>query len=285
MVLEAGPRLIRSSGVSFAGRTNEPADFILAIPGKIKRRYHGILEIQPSAINLVAIVTLDLEIAVASVVAAETVPGTPLEALKAQALATRSYFIAGGGRHRYFDFCDTTHCQFLREAPPAGSDVANAVSSTRGLVLAYHFEPFAAMYTRSCGGRTRTPSEVSLSSAAYPYYSVDCKYCRSHPSHWTTRISSQDGALLRSSDESARLEIGRRLGWNAVPSNDFVVHKKGDYMLVRGTGQGHGVGLCQAGARAMAEEGANFREILSHYYPNANVVTWPGPLHSTSARN
>src|ERR1039458_7897639 len=41
----------------------------------------------------------------------------PSEALKALAVAARSYFVAGKGRHRDFDFCDTTHCQFLREAP------------------------------------------------------------------------------------------------------------------------------------------------------------------------
>jgi stage II sporulation protein D len=100
---------------------------------------------------------------------------------------------------------------------------------------------------------------------------------------WSSRISTHDAALLHSSDESARLSIDRRLGWNAVPSNDFVVKAEPDQemkgrsitgqIVVEGTGQGHGIGLCQAGARAMAEEGADFRQILHHYYPNTTVVT------------
>ena len=76
--------------------------------------------------ELVPVVSMDLETAVASVVAAEQVAGTPLEALKAQAVATRSYFVATRGRHRGFDFCDTTHCQFLREPPASGHPAARA---------------------------------------------------------------------------------------------------------------------------------------------------------------
>ncbi len=79
------------------------------------------------------------------------------------------------------------------------------------------------MYTRSCSGRTHTPAEVGLAAAAYPYYSVECKHCLTYPARWSSRISAQDAAALRSSDEAARLNIDRRLGWSAVPSNDFVV--------------------------------------------------------------
>lgn len=276
IVLVAGTRVIRASTLAISGRRNEPVDFVLAVPEKIARHYHGKLEIKPSEGNLIAIIVLDREAAVASVVAAESEPDTPLEALKAQAVAARSYFVASRGRHLNFDFCDTTHCQFLREPPAPGSAVAKAVAATRDLVLAYDSRPFGAMYTRSCSGRTRTPAELGLPSAAYPYYSVECKYCRTHPTRWSSRISSQDAAMLRSSDESARLSIDRRLGWYAVPSNDFVVEKVGDQNIVRGTGQGHGIGLCQSGAKGMAEEGAGFRQILSHYYPNTTLVSWPG---------
>ncbi|MFZ0731509.1 MAG: hypothetical protein WAM79_04210 [Candidatus Sulfotelmatobacter sp.] len=77
-------------------------------------------------------------------------------------------------------------------------------------------------------------------------------------------MSATDAAGLHSSDESARLKIGRRLGWGAVPSNDFVAKKIGDQVLLQGSGHGHGIGLCQAGARAMAEAGASVQEILNH---------------------
>lgn len=277
VVASAGNRAMRSSQLTVNGRKSEPVDFVLAVPGKIVRRYQGTLQIKPSAGTLVAIVAMDRETAVASVVAAESAPDTPFEALKAQAVAARSYFVAGHGRHHDFDFCDTTHCQFLRQPPAPGSAAARAVAATRDLVLAYDSFPFAAMYTRSCSGHTRTPAELGLSPAAYPYYSVECKYCRAHPVRWSSRVSAQDAATLRTRDESARLNIDRRLGWSAVPSNDFVEKTEHDQIILEGAGEGHGIGLCQSGAKAMAEAGADFRQILTHYYPNTTVVTWPSP--------
>ncbi len=272
VVLMAGANSVRAATVTINGRRNEPVDFVLAVPNRVSRHYRGTLEIRPAAGNLLAIVAMDRETAVASVVAAESTPGTPLEALKAQAVAARSYLAAGSGRHHDFDSCDTTHCQFLREPPAPDSAVAKAVAATRGLVLAYDSRPFAAMYTRSCGGQTHTPAELKLPPATYPYYSVECEYCRAHPARWISRISAKDATALHSSDESARLKLVRRLGWSAVPSNDFIVKKENRESILEGTGQGHGIGLCQSGARAMAEKGAGFRQILSHYYPNTMIV-------------
>ncbi|MGP8093354.1 MAG: SpoIID/LytB domain-containing protein [Candidatus Sulfotelmatobacter sp.] len=275
LLVTAGPRSIRASALTVTGRENEPVEFVLAVPEKITRHYRGTLAIKPSSGTLLAIITMDRETAVASVVAAESTADTPLEALKAQAVAARSYFAASRGRHHDFDFCDTTHCQFLREPPAPDSPAAAAVAATRDLVLAYNSQAIAAMYTRSCSGRTRTPAELGLPSAAYPYFSVECKYCRAHPVRWVSRISAQDAASLHSSDEAARLNLVRRLGWAAVPSNDFVVEEERDQVFLKGTGQGHGIGLCQAGAKAMAQEGADFRQILSHYYPNTTIVNLP----------
>jgi len=89
VLIAAGARTIRAPSLTLTGRENNPVDFVLSVPGKLTRRYHGTLEIKPSAGRLLAIVTMDLETAVASVVAAESAPETPLEALKAQAVATR----------------------------------------------------------------------------------------------------------------------------------------------------------------------------------------------------
>ncbi len=274
--VSVGRRVVRASKVVVTGRNAQTVDFVLAVPNKIARRYSGTLEIKPSAGTLTAIVALNRETAVASVVAAENSPDTPFEALKAQAVAARSYFVASPGRHHEFDFCDTTHCQFLREPPPPESAAARAVAATRDLVLAYDSQPIAAMYTRSCSGRTRIPAELGFSSAAYPYYSVACQHCRSHPVRWSSRISTADAATLQTPNESARLRIVRRLGWSAVPSNDFIAKKESDHVILNGTGEGHGIGLCQSGARAMAEEGANFRQVLTRYYPNTAIVRWPG---------
>jgi stage II sporulation protein D len=274
IVVTARNRVLKAASLSVTGRKNESVDFILAIPGKIAREYHGTLQIEPTGGNLLAIVTLDLETAVASVVAAESIAGTPVEALKAQAIATRSYFVSGRGRHHDFDFCDTTHCQFLRNPPARGSVVDRAVDSTRGLILEYNSHVFPAMYTHSCSGRTQVPADLGLTIGTYPYYSVPCDYCRLHPVHWSTRISAPNAATLRNSDESSRLSIGRRLGWSVVPSNSFSTMKDGEQVVVEGIGHGHGMGLCQSGAKAMAEQGASFHDILSHYYPNTSIVPW-----------
>jgi hypothetical protein len=273
VVLEVGTQIFHAPEVTVTNRENSPGAFNLAIPGKIKRRYCGTLEVKPASGTLTAVVTMDLETAVSSVVAAESTPDTLSEALKSLAVASRSYFVAGKRRHHDFDFCDTTHCQFLREVPATDSAAAKATIATRGLVMAYQSHAVAAMYTRSCSGRTRIPAELGLPPASYPYYSVDCKYCRQHPARWRTRLSAEDAATLRSSNESSRLALDRRLGWNTVPSNTFIVRKEGEQIVVRGVGQGHGIGLCQAGAGAMAKEGADFHEILAHYYPNTVVVT------------
>jgi len=289
VVLTVGTRVFRASEVTVTSRENGPVDFNLAVPGKITRHYRGTLQLKPASRVLRAVVTMDMETAVASVVAAESTADTPSEALKALAVAARSYFVAGEGRHRDFDFCDTTHCQFLREPPASASAAAQATSATRGLVIAYksayQSQPIAAMYTRSCSGRTRTPSELGLAPAAYPYYSVECNYCRQHPERWESRLSAEDAAVLRSSNESSRLRLGRRLGWSAVPSNDFVMRKEGEQTVLRGVGRGHGIGLCQAGAKAMAEAGADFHEILAHYYPNTAIITLGSAAPSQTDRH
>jgi len=284
MLLICSQRKIQSSGLVVSGRNGEPVDFELSVPGKITRRFRGTLQIISANDALVPIVTMDLETAVGSVVAAESLADTPMEALKAQAVASRSYLVSGRGRHANFDFCDTTHCQFLREPPTSESAVAKAVRATSGLVLSYESKPFPAMYTRSCSGQTRTPVQVGLTSGDYPYYSVACEYCRSHPARWTSRIASHEVGSLHSSDESSRMAVDRRLGWSAVESNDFTIRKEGDETVVEGTGLGHGIGLCQAGARTMAEHGASFQQILRHYYPNTNIVGWSGEVRAAASR-
>jgi stage II sporulation protein D len=267
-----GAQSTSAQTVVFTGRNGHSTEFVLSIPGKITRRYRGRLEIASNSGELIPVVTMDLETAVASVVAAEAIPGQPAESLKAQAVAARSYFVAGKGRHQNFDFCDTTHCQFLRSPPARASAAFKAAEQTRGLVLTFDSHVFAAMYTRSCSGRTHTPAQVGLSAGMYPYYAVECVYCRQHPGRWHTGISAQDAADLVPLNEASRLKVARKTGWSTVPSNDFTIRKTAAGVLLDGVGRGHGIGLCQAGSKAMAERGANFREILAHYYPNTILI-------------
>ena len=245
-------------------------EFAVSVPGKITRRYSGKLEIRPDSRELIVVVAMPMETAVASVVAAESPPHALMESLKAQAVAARSFLTAGKGRHRSFDFCDTTHCQFLRAPPGPAMPAFQAAAATRGLVLAYKGEIFAAMYSASCGGRTHTLDELGIRVHGYPYFAVTCNYCRRHPEKWVTQLKAEDATALAPT-ESARLNMARKLGWKSVPGNSYSSHKENGSIVLEGVGMGHGIGLCQRGGADMARHGASFLEILQHYYPNAEV--------------
>jgi peptidoglycan hydrolase-like amidase len=249
-------------------------DFILSLPGKISRQYRGRAEFYQHQRELLMVVTMKLETAVASVVAAESPPGAPLEALKAQAVAARSFLVAGKGNHRSFDFCDTTHCQFLRAPPAPGSPPNQAAADTQGLVLTYRDSEFAAMYSASCSGRTHSLRELGIPVRGYPYFSVTCSYCRRHPQSWSAKLRQQDAVNLVPG-ENARLKLARQLGWKTVPSNSYAARSEGGAVVLEGVGVGHGIGLCQRGAADMAKHGSSFREILAHYYPNTALKQLP----------
>jgi peptidoglycan hydrolase-like amidase len=170
-----GSGAIRLRGPATAtGRDGAETAFILSIPGKIRREFHGRLEVRAEGGHLLAIVQMDRENAVASIVAAESAPSAPLEARKAQAVVARSFLIAARNRHEGFDFCDTTHCQFLREAPLTGSLAARAAGETKDLVVAYQGRPIPALYSANCGGKTRTLEDAGWNPEAYPYFAVEC---------------------------------------------------------------------------------------------------------------
>jgi peptidoglycan hydrolase-like amidase len=155
-----------------AGRDGADTAFILSVPGRIRREFHGTLEVRERDGHLLAIVKMPLETAVASIVAAESPPSAPLEARKAQAVVARSFLTKS--RHQGYDFCDTTHCQFLREPPAPGSINSKAAEETRGLTISYQGWPIPALYSANCGGKTRTLEEAGWSPEAYPYFAVEC---------------------------------------------------------------------------------------------------------------
>ena len=102
-----------------------PARFTITLPGVIRRSYEGSLHITSKGELLIPVVTMTRETAVGSITAAE-IPqsGTVFGALAAQAIVARSFLVAAGKRHAEADFCDTTHCQFLRSPAAPGSTVA-----------------------------------------------------------------------------------------------------------------------------------------------------------------
>lgn len=262
--------LVAARRARVGARDGGAVNFLLSVPGRIERRFQGTLEVASRGGALEAVVSLDIETAVASVAAAESPPGAPPEALKAQAVVARSYYLATRGRHAGFDFCDTTHCQFLRD--PALD--TSAARETAGLMLLCRAAPVAALYSASCGGRTKSLEEIGLPARGYPYYSVDCEACRREAREWTARFSGPDAERLRARprSEAVRLEIVRRLGWNALPGNNYQIEGEEDGVLLRGRGSGHGVGLCQQGAAAMAATGVDFRGILNRYFPATTIA-------------
>ena len=241
-------------------------DFTLSVPGKLTRAYLGALTITSDGRALVPVVRMDTEVAVASIVAAESPADAPFEALKAQAVASRSFLLALPHAHAGFDACDSTHCQFLRSPPPASSLAAQAAHATAGLVLGWRALPsaplhiVAAQYSRSCGGHTRAqPSGPDR----YPFYAVACDFCLRHPELWTRPAP---GTSIRT--EQQRLNYNRVHGWSAIPSGNFIQTVAG----IRGRGKGAGVGLCQLGASDLARCGEDFLRILAHFFPNTSLI-------------
>jgi len=255
-------------------RAGAVSEFTLGIPGKIERRFREVLEVSPGAGALIPVVVMDRETAVASALAAESPPGASMEALKAQAVAMRSYYAAERGRHRGYDFCDTTHCQFLREPPGRDSVFSRATAATRGLVLAYRGVTIPGFFAASCGGRTHNLEQVGMRAEGYPYYSVECAYCQRNAREWETRLPAAEGTarLQEGPSEKLRLQINREHGWSTIEGNHFSVGRDGEALVVRGRGAGHGVGLCQQGAAGMALSGASFLDILLHYFPNTQLA-------------
>jgi stage II sporulation protein D len=252
-------------------RNGAAVAFRLTVPGRFHRVYSARLTIEARNGELVAVAAMDRETAVASIVAAEMEETAPIEALKAQAVATRS-FLAAGQRHLDFDFCDTTHCQFLKSPPLLTSRVSSAVQATRGLVLQYGGKPLAAMYSSRCGGHTRSLRDVGMESGeSYPYFPVSCAWCLRHPFTWKSRVGTS-GAALRPGDERQRINGARQWGWSAIPGSDFEATRDSSGWQLEGHSVGHGVGLCQHGAIGMAASGASFRQILSHYYPGTSLI-------------
>ena len=246
-----------------------PTTFAVEVPNKLRRTYTGTLTIDNVGAHLRCIVGIERELAIASIVAAESPPHATPHALAAQAVAARSFLLGATTSHADADFCDTTHCQFLREPPPPASPFTKAAQRTAGLALQYRnpaddsTRTLAAMYSRSCGGRTRTLTELGLPARSYPYYAVDCTFCRAHPELWQREIDTQ-----QPNNERARLDYNRIHGWSALPGHI----DSATALHIEGRGVGHGLGLCQLGAAAMAAHGATFAEILTHYYPNTALA-------------
>jgi len=254
---------------------------------------------------------LPLEKYVAGVLAGESSVFRSHEALKAMAVAARTYAVRLRGRHsgEGFDFCATTHCQRL-DLEAVTPRIESIAAETAGELLWFEGKPAFTCYARDCGGRTEDAAAVWPDLAASYLKSHDDPYCTragGAPWQWNadplqvaealrrsqlrapprveriaiaertasgrarTLLLSGGGESLRISAGSFRFAMGRELGWNTVLSDRYEIRTSNGRPVLEGTGSGHGVGLCQRGAEQMGLAGRTYREILAFYYPGTEL--------------
>src|SRR5262249_34867444 len=111
----------------------------------------------------------------------------------------------------------------------------------------------------------------------YPYYAVECRTCQREASFWRRSFPTRYSCLLEDHSEAHRIELDRIFGCNTLPGSNYPTASDGDLILLHRRGQGHGIGLCQRGADAMASSGADCRLILTYFYPNTSLGPWESP--------
>jgi len=314
-----------------------------------KRSYRGFLEIRPNprkqTFNVINV--LSVEQYLYGVIAREISPDWPLEAVKAQAVAARTYALAGFNKHKDegFDVCATTHCQVYGGKDSERPRAILAVDATHGEVLYYHGRLIEAYFHSSSGGYTENSENVWGIKRPYlrgvpdfdqesPYFhwekmfpvsalseilnrngykigqlrSIELSPLGSPPMNLPDRGVSGRVRALRLSGTSGALQINGTalrtlLGLNSTLFDVKVKGKEGkedkedkgdkgdgdkggevrkillsdqDTVLFYGFGSGHGVGLSQWGAKAMAEkappgDNSYYIRILKYYYTGVDV--------------
>lgn len=275
--------------------------FRLRAPGKDEpaKTLDGMLRIKSFPGSLQILNVTSVESYLPGVVRAEAGKFGPPDYFKAQAVVARTYVYRNIIRHELdgYNLCDDTHCQVY----PGLIDETHIISacrSTSGQVLIDRDSILiVAAFHGNCGGVTASSADVWL--AGYPYlvsindpwcsYSASFAWKKSIPmTDWDSFLRSKgiergdERALysapgagpVRSMDRSVAgrhmtaEEIRMRFG---LRSAFFTLTPSGDSVLVNGRGYGHGVGLCQDGARAMAEKKITYDKITGFYYPGTAI--------------
>jgi len=125
--------------------------------------YEGAFYVYAWGREVKVVLELPLEEYVAGVISSELHPEAPLEALKAQAVASRTNLVRTAGKHHPnepYDICAEDHCQVFRGLHILGERSRRASYSTSGEILLFEGEPIEARYSKSCGGITETFSVV-----------------------------------------------------------------------------------------------------------------------------
>lgn len=224
-----------------------------------------------------------------------------LEALKAQVVAARTYafFQKTKRAGELYDLDSNENDQMYGGIQREDSRSQMAVQQTEREILVYQGRPIFAVYSACCGGKTASPDLLWTGSLPY-LQSRECNFCLDSPHFfWNWEVSAErlgkrlgpagfaeirvraikilerspSQRVLRLvvwGDRSRLLLSGkdfrRFLGFDRLRSTKFAVKKEKGIFSFSGLGWGHGAGLCQWGAKGMAEAGADYRAILKYYY-------------------
>jgi len=233
----------------------------------------------------------------------EMSPSWEIEALKAQAVASRTYalYMIKHPKHSDYDLERSTQDQVYGGVEAEHPRVREAIQATSGEVLSFKDQPIKAFFHSRCGGSTETPGFVWNHHQGYPQKKVACPYCLKNPFSWQTLVRVDE--LLRWTGldfgQHLKIEAGERgpsgrlaslnlvsgtqrakidtdtlrshLGYARLKSAKFDWYQEGELVSFQGVGNGHGVGMCQWGARHLAQTGKSYREILAYYYPGATL--------------
>lgn len=298
------------SGVAIDGQV--AAAFRLSGAGPLRfagRDYPPVLDIVRQGGGLAVVNEVPLEEYLVGVLIAEIGDRWPADALRAQAIAARTY----AAYHRrlaagkpYHLVASTAHQQYAGVAP-AVSPARGAVLETAGQVLRWEGELFPAFYHTESGGYTEDPRTVFAARNMPALRPVVCPFSAGSPHYYWTldlplselterlrrggvdvgRVTGVEVAertltlratavTVRGTRGAARLrgnDFRRLVGYDVLKSTLFAVAVDRERATFAGRGYGHGVGLCQWGARAMAEQGYTAAQILEFYYPGAVLGT------------
>jgi stage II sporulation protein D len=269
------------------------------------RSFRGVLLIQPQSTGFIVVNRLPLEDYLRGVVPKEMPAVWPLEALKAQAVAARTYALYQIEKHQdeQWDVMATVMSQVYGGRQGETPSTDQAVRETAGQILTYNQRPILAYFHSNSGGHTENTASVWGTDLPYleavndPYskgtrvdswqatYTLDqinqalasdgivgvtdIQPDQYSPSGRVTRIRFQ--TVTGSMDmpaNTARL----RLGSTVMKSTWWTEIKQGNRFVFQGQGYGHGVGMSQWGAKSMADIGSTYQEILAYYYPKCSVT-------------
>lgn len=266
------------------------------------KKYSGILEVWRGKNGLYLINELPIEDYLKGVVAAEVGSKWEDEALKAQAVASRTYALYQKknntpNKMSYHLTSSVLHQVFRGDI--ISENIKKAVNETKGEILTYEGSPIIAFYHSTSVGQTEDCMEVFGKNLPYlkpvetnpdlsPYFvwekripvldiekAVNLSKIKDITPHSQT-VTNRVRDLKILTDNSEILypakDLRKNLGWDKLPSTMITdLSRDGDFFIIQGKGYGHGVGMCQWSAQQMAKEGKNYREILSKFYPGAII--------------